>query len=92
MKLTFACFLTISKLHGVPTVAQWLRIWSLWRHGLIPSLVQWVQGSDVAVDEALIAAVARIQSLAQELPYATDAAKKNKTTITIAGLTIDIYT
>ena len=39
--------------------------------GLIPGLVQWVKRSGVAT------AVARIQSLARELPYAVGVAVKN---------------
>ena len=39
--------------------------------GLIPSLVQWVKGSDVAF-------VSQIQCLAQEIPYAISVAIKKK--------------
>ena len=39
---------------------------------MIPSLAQWVKGSDVA------AAMAQIKSLAQILPYAMGVAIKNK--------------
>ena len=38
--------------------------------GSIPGLAQWVKGSGVA------AAVAQLQSLAQELPYAADVSIK----------------
>ena len=44
--------------------------------GLIPGLVHWVKGSGIAASIAQIAAVAWIQSLAQELPYATGVAIK----------------
>ena len=46
--------------------------------GLIPGLVHWVKGSGIAASIAQIAAVAWIQSLAQELPYATGVAIKIK--------------
>ena len=36
----------------------------------IPSPVQWVKGSSIAAPVAQVAATARIQSLAWELPYA----------------------
>ena len=39
---------------------------------LIPSLVYWVKGSGITITVAQATAVAQIQSLAQELPYATD--------------------
>ena len=37
----------------------------------IPSLVQWVKGSSIATAASQIIAAVQIQSLAQELPYAT---------------------
>ena len=43
---------------------------------LIPGSAQWVKGSSVAV--LWVVAAARIQSLAQELPYALGAAIKIK--------------
>ena len=45
--------------------------------GLIPSPAQWVKGSRVTIAAAQVAAVARIQSLPWELPYATDAGINN---------------
>ena len=39
--------------------------------GSVPGLAQWVKGPRVATAEAQVAAEAWIQSLAQELPYAT---------------------
>ena len=42
----------------------------------IPSLVQWVKRFCVAAASAQVAAVAQIQSLAQELPYALGVAIK----------------
>ena len=46
---------------GVPTVEQWSSLGSCKGTGSTPGPVQWVQGSTVAT------AVARIQSLVQEL-------------------------
>ena len=43
---------------------------SLWRQGSNSQLVQWLKGSGVATAAVEITAVARIQSLAHELPYA----------------------
>ena len=45
---------------------------SLQSEGYIPGLAQWVKGSGIA------APVARIQSLAWELPYAVGAAINNR--------------
>ena len=45
---------------------------------MIPGLVQWVQGSSTATAAAEVTAVALIQSLASELPYAAGAAIKRK--------------
>ena len=65
---------------GVPAMAQWLKhstvaAWVNCRGaGLIPSPAQWVKGSGVAQ----VTSAARIQSLAQELPYATSEAIKKK--------------
>ena len=39
---------------------------------MIPGLVKWIVGSGIATPMVWIAAVAQIQSLAQELPYAKD--------------------
>ena len=48
--------------------------------GSIPGVVQWVKGSGVATAVAQVVAVAWIQPLAQEFPYALGAAiKKTKT-------------
>ena len=65
------------KLHlGVPATVQWAKI--LTAVGpcrgmdLIPSLGQWVKESGI------VAAVARMKSLAREFPYATDAVIKKK--------------
>ena len=45
---------------------------------MIPSLAQWVKGAGVAAATVWVAAVAPIQSLAWELPYAEGVAiKKN---------------
>ena len=44
--------------------------------GSVPDPAQWVNGSGIAVAAAWVAAVAWIQSLAQELPYAADVAIK----------------
>ena len=60
---------------GVPAAVSGLRTWlqglrSLRRWGFDPRPVQWLKGSSVAT------AVARIQSLAQELPYAVGEALK----------------
>ena len=41
---------------------------------LIPSLAQWVKGSGIAAAVALVAAAARIKSLAWELPCAAGVA------------------
>ena len=41
--------------------------------GLLPGLVQWVKRSAVATVVAQVAAMAWIQSLAQEFPYAMGA-------------------
>ena len=46
--------------------------------GSIPGLVQWVKGSGVSIAAAQVTAVAWIQSLIQELPYAAGAAKERK--------------
>ena len=46
--------------------------------GLIPSLAQWVKGAGVAAATVWVAAVAPIQSLAWELPYAAGVALKKK--------------
>ena len=46
--------------------------------GLIPGLVQWAEGSVLAVAMGQAAAVARIQSPARELSYVTDAAIRKK--------------
>ena len=43
-----------------------------------PCPLQWVKGSGIATAELQVAAVAWIQSLAQELPYDTGAAVKLK--------------
>ena len=45
---------------------------------LILILVQWAKASDVATDVAQVAAVAQIQSLAWEPPYAMGSAIKKK--------------
>ena len=45
---------------------------------LIPAQVQWVKGSGLVTAEVQITAVAPIQFLAWELPYAMDAALKKK--------------
>ena len=62
-------------------MVQWVkqillqRLRSLHRYvGSIPSLVKWVKESSVAAVVAQVAAVAQIQALAQELPYAAGAA------------------
>ena len=44
----------------------------------MPGPVQWVKGSGVAAAVVQVTAAAWIQSLAQELPYATGAAIKKK--------------
>ena len=44
----------------------------------IPSLVQWVKGSGIAAVAAQVTAVAQIQTLAWEFPYAVIAAIKKK--------------
>ena len=44
----------------------------------MPGMAQWAKGSGVATAAAQVIAVARIQSLAQELPYAVVAAVKLK--------------
>lgn len=44
--------------------------------GSIPSLGQWVEGSSAAAATFWVPAVAQIQSLAQELPYAEGEAIK----------------
>ena len=55
-----------------------------WRSGLMWRLVfdpqpgQWVKGSSIATAVGWVTAVARIQSLAQELPYAAGVAIKLK--------------
>ena len=46
--------------------------------GLIPGPAQWLKGSGIATAAAQVT-VAWIQSLAQQLPYAMDAATKLKT-------------
>ena len=46
--------------------------------GFIPSLMQWVKGSGIAIVAAQVETVAQIQSLAWELRYATGAAIKIK--------------
>ena len=46
--------------------------------GSIPGLAQWVKGSGIAALAGEATSVAQIQSLAQELPYATGAAIKRK--------------
>ena len=46
--------------------------------GFIPDLVQWVKRSGIATADEKVAAVACIQSLAQELPYTVSAAIKKK--------------
>ena len=43
---------------------------------MIPSLAQWVKGSSIATTMVWGAAVAQIQSLAWELPYAAGEAKR----------------
>ena len=40
-------------------------------------MAQWVKGSGIVTTAAWVTAVARVQSLAQELPHATREAKKN---------------
>ena len=47
--------------------------------GSIPSQELWVKGSSIATAVVQVAAVAGIQSLAQELPYIAGAALKKKT-------------
>lgn len=59
-------------MEGVPAVAQWIKNPAAVALGSIPSLAQWVKGCSVAT------AVAQIQSLAWELPYAFSAAIKKK--------------
>ena len=46
--------------------------------GLIPGPVQWVKGSRIAAAAALVATVAWIWSLAQQLSYAGGRQKKRK--------------
>ena len=67
---------------GVPTVVQWVKNLTAVAQvageaGLILGPVQWVKVAGIAI-VTQIAAVARIQSLAQELPYATGVARKRK--------------
>ena len=45
---------------------------------MIPGLAQWIKKSSVAAAMVEVSAVAQIQSLAQELPYAVGAAIKLK--------------
>ena len=45
---------------------------------MIPNPVQWVKGSSVAAAATYMAAVALMQSLAQELPYAMGKKKYGK--------------
>ena len=65
---------------GVPSFLLWvsIRLQLLRGTGLIPGLVQWVKGSDIAAAAAQVAAVAQLQSLARELPYAVGVAIKLK--------------
>ena len=69
---------------GIPAVAEWVK--SPATAAQVPS-EEWVQslaslsglqGSGIAAAAAWVAAVAQIQSLAQELPHAADAAIKKK--------------
>ena len=55
---------------GLRLALQWLEL--LGKHGFDPMWAQWGKGSEGAP------AVAEIQSLAWELPYAVDAAIKKK--------------
>lgn len=59
---------------GVPVAVQWVKNPTSIHEdvGSIPGLTRWVKGSGIA------AAVARIQSLAQEFSYAAGAAIKKK--------------
>ena len=69
---------------GVPAVAQWVKnptaaAWVvLEAQGLIPSPGKWVKGASTATTKAQVTAVAQIQSLAQELPYAMGVAIQKK--------------
>ena len=47
---------------------------------MIPDPAQWVKGSGIAALAGEATSVAQIQSLAQELPYATGAAIKKRET------------
>ena len=46
--------------------------------GSIPSEMQWIKGSGVAVAVVQVTAAAQIQSLAWELPYTAGVAAKKK--------------
>ena len=66
----------------VPTMAPWVKnptcsgLGCPRDVGLIPSLVQWVKGSGIVMAALWVIAVAQIQSLPQELPYAAGTAIK----------------
>lgn len=59
-------------------MAQWVNCYGLGccrGMGSISGTAQWVKGLGIAIAAAQVAAVAQIQSLALELPYATHTAK-----------------
>ena len=64
----------------VPTVVQWINDLAYLCGGAssIPSLAQWLRGFSILATVAQGSALAQIQPLAQELPQATGAAKKEK--------------
>ena len=65
---------------GVPTVEKWVKNLTAEAQvaGSIPHPGQGVKGSRFAAAAAKVAAVAQIQTLSQELPYALGVAIKNK--------------
>ena len=59
---------------------------------MIPSPAQWVKGSGIAAALVWVTAVARIQSLARELPYAKDVAKKEKKKVRLTDRSLVLAT
>ena len=63
---------------GLRIQLQWLTLLQRYKFESLPCLVQWVKGSSLTVPVVWVAAVAWIQSLARELPYAAGVAIKKK--------------
>ena len=63
---------------GVPAAAQWVSSGHCRGASSIPGPAEWIKRSGIATATTQLAAVAQIQCVARELPYAAGAAIKKK--------------